>query len=68
MGRARRRRRRYDTMVERLNVAIHQFAKRQMTFFRKMERNGLTIHWLDALAPVGQLIAKIKASIRTQGL
>jgi tRNA dimethylallyltransferase len=37
----------YDTMVERLRVAIHQFAKRQMTFFRKMERDGLPIHWLD---------------------
>ena len=53
----------YDTMVERLNVAIHQFAKRQMTFFRKMERDGLTIHWLDALAPIDQLVATIKASI-----
>ncbi|OZI08496.1 tRNA (adenosine(37)-N6)-dimethylallyltransferase MiaA [Siphonobacter sp. BAB-5385] len=36
----------YETMVERLNVAIHQYAKRQMTFFRKMERDGLRIHWL----------------------
>lgn len=53
----------YDTMVERLNVAIHQFAKRQMTFFRKMERNGLTIHWLDALAPIDQLVATIKTSL-----
>lgn len=53
----------YDTMVERLNVAIHQFAKRQMTFFRKMERDGLTIHWLDALAPIDQLVATIKTSL-----
>lgn len=36
----------YQTMVERLNVAIHQFAKRQMTYFRKMERDGLKINWL----------------------
>ena len=38
----------YDEMVSQLNVAIHQFAKRQMTWFRKMERNGFQIHWLNA--------------------
>ncbi|MFC0183390.1 tRNA dimethylallyltransferase [Pseudarcicella hirudinis] len=37
----------YPTMVERLKVAIHQFAKRQMTYFRKMEKDGLKIHWLS---------------------
>lgn len=37
----------FDTMFARLNVAIHQFSKRQMTWFRKMEREGFTIHWLD---------------------
>ncbi len=36
----------YDDMVTRLNIAIHQFAKRQMTWFRKMEREGTTIHWI----------------------
>ncbi|MFY7826990.1 MAG: tRNA (adenosine(37)-N6)-dimethylallyltransferase MiaA [Flectobacillus sp.] len=36
----------YDIMFERLNVAIHQFAKRQMTYFRKMEKDGLIINWL----------------------
>ena len=46
----------YSTMVERLNIAIHQFAKRQMTFFRKMERDGMKIHWLDALLPTEKLI------------
>jgi len=30
-----------------LNTAIHQFAKRQMTWFRKMERQGHKIHWID---------------------
>ena len=35
-------------MFERLNVAIHQFAKRQMTWFRRMEKNGYHIHWIDA--------------------
>ena len=37
----------YDEMVRLLNIAIHQFAKRQMTWFRKMERDGFEIHWLD---------------------
>ncbi len=37
----------YKSMVEKLNSAIHQFAKRQMTYFRKMERDGTIIHWLD---------------------
>ena len=35
----------YDTMKERLAIAIHQFAKRQMTWFRGMERKGIRIHW-----------------------
>jgi len=37
----------YDEMVRQLNTAIHQFAKRQMTWFRRMERNGFDIEWLD---------------------
>ena len=36
----------YDDMVSQLEIAIHQFAKRQMTWFRGMERRGFTIHWL----------------------
>lgn len=38
----------YDEMVKALEIAIHQFAKRQMTWFRGMERRGHTIHWVDA--------------------
>jgi tRNA dimethylallyltransferase len=57
----------YKTMVERLNVAIHQFAKRQMTYFRKMERDGLKINWLSNNLPLNkkleEIIAKIFASI-----
>jgi tRNA dimethylallyltransferase len=34
-------------MVSRLNTAIHQFAKRQMTYFRGMEKRGVSIEWLD---------------------
>jgi tRNA dimethylallyltransferase len=36
----------YDEMFRLLNTAIHQFAKRQMTWFRRMERKGFRIHWL----------------------
>ena len=38
----------YDEMVKQLEIAIHQFAKRQMTWFRGMERRGVTIHWINA--------------------
>jgi tRNA dimethylallyltransferase len=37
----------YEEMFRLLNTAIHQFAKRQMTWFRKMEKSGYTIHWID---------------------
>lgn len=38
----------YDDMVNQLEIAIHQFAKRQMTYFRGMERRGVNINWIDA--------------------
>lgn len=41
----------YDTMVKELEIAIHQFAKRQMTWFRGMERRGIKIHWIDGELP-----------------
>lgn len=41
----------YDQMVSLLTIAIHQFAKRQMTWFRRMERNGIRIHWIDGTLP-----------------
>lgn len=37
----------YDDMVSKLEIAIHQFAKRQMTWFRGMERRGIHINWID---------------------
>lgn len=49
----------YDAMVAGLNVAIHQFAKRQMTWFRKMEREGFDIHWLDAAMPMEERVATV---------
>ena len=42
----------YDEMFTRLEIAIHQFAKRQMTWFRGMERRGFKIHWIDATLPM----------------
>ncbi len=44
----------YDEMFRQLEIAIHQFAKRQMTWFRGMERRGFTIHWIDATLPMEQ--------------
>jgi tRNA dimethylallyltransferase len=49
----------YDEMFCRLEVAIHQFAKRQMTWFRGMERRGVKIHWLDGNMPVEEKVEKI---------
>lgn len=42
----------YDEMVRDLEIAIHQFAKRQMTWFRGMERRGTKIHWIDGELPM----------------
>jgi tRNA dimethylallyltransferase len=49
----------YDEMVTRLEIAIHQFAKRQMTWFRGMERRGFTIHWIDASLPTADKIDQV---------
>jgi tRNA dimethylallyltransferase len=51
----------YQEMFEGLNVAIHQFAKRQMTWFRRMEKQGIEIRWLDGYLPLGEKIEKILA-------
>jgi len=41
----------YEQMVKLLTIAIHQFAKRQMTWFRRMERSGMCVRWLDGVLP-----------------
>jgi len=41
----------YDKMFSLLNTAIHQFSKRQMTWFRRMEKRGIVIHWIDGNLP-----------------
>ena len=53
----------FDEMQTRLEIAIHQFAKRQMTWFRGMERRGFTIHWIDATLPMEEKVARILHSL-----
>ena len=48
-----------DEMFTRLKIAIHQFAKRQMTWFRGMERRGFKINWIDATLPMEEKVAQI---------
>ena len=50
----------YEEMYHGLEIAIHQFAKRQMTWFRGMERRGIPIHWIDALKPMEEKVLEIK--------
>lgn len=50
----------YDEMVKGLEIAIHQFAKRQMTWFRGMEKRGVHIHWIDAMQPRESQVEQIK--------
>ena len=55
----------YEEMYLQLETAIHQFAKRQMTWFRGMERRGFTIHWLDATLPMEEKLEQIINLINT---
>lgn len=50
----------YEEMFRSLEIAIHQFAKRQMTWFRGMERRGTEIHWLDASLPLEENVATVE--------
>ena len=50
----------YEEMLHGLEIAIHQFAKRQMTWFRGMERRGFVINWIDACLPMDEKVNKIK--------
>ena len=47
-----------DEMFRQLEIAIHQFAKRQMTWFRGMERRGFRIHWIDAMQPIDEKVSQ----------
>lgn len=55
----------YDEMRDQLNVAIHQFAKRQMTWFRKMEREGFTIHWIDGNKPLTEKTRRVLSLLQS---
>jgi len=50
----------YDEMVRQLEIAIHQFAKRQMTWFRGMERRGIPIHWIPADLSPEEKVARVQ--------
>ena len=54
----------YEEMLNGLEIAIHQFAKRQMTWFRGMERRGFTIHWMNAELPMEEKIAFVKEKLQ----
>ena len=49
----------YEEMFEKLNIAIRQFAKRQMTWFRGMERRGIKLNWIDASQPLEQQVSMV---------
>lgn len=57
----------FEEMFRQLEIAIHQFAKRQMTWFRGMERRGTHIHWIDAMMPVDQKVKAIHEIMRETG-
>lgn len=50
----------FEEMFAQLEIAIHQFAKRQMTWFRGMQRRGFNIHWINASLPMGEKIEEVK--------
>ena len=56
----------YDELFTQLNSAIHQFSKRQMTWFRKMERNGTKIKWIDGILPMNKKIETILIAIASK--
>lgn len=56
----------YDEMFTQLNTAIHQFAKRQMTWFRRMERNGFVIHWLDGHMPLEEKLNRTRELMKQE--
>ena len=53
----------YEDMLKELEIAIHQFAKRQMTWFRGMERRGCKINWIDAMLPMEEKVKAIRETI-----
>lgn len=58
----------YDEMFNQLNIAIHQFAKRQMTWFRGMERRGTKIHWVDYELPMDKRLEVVNKTLEELGI
>ena len=56
----------YDDMVQQLEIAIHQFAKRQMTWFRGMGRRGVNINWINVETPIDERLVIVEDMIRNQ--
>jgi len=56
----------YNEMYRQLEIAIHQFAKRQMTWFRGMERRGLNIHWFDGNMPMNDKLQQIVSLVNKE--
>lgn len=56
----------FDEMFRQLEIAIHQFAKRQMTWFRGMERRGFKINWIDATLPMEEKVETILEKVNSQ--
>jgi tRNA dimethylallyltransferase len=56
----------YNEMFSQLETAIHQFSKRQMTWFRRMEKQGIIIHWIDGQMPDEQKVEFIKKKMQNQ--
>ncbi len=54
----------YDEMFNGLQTAIHQFSKRQMTWFRRMERNGIKIHWLDGYMSMNEKLERVRTILK----
>ncbi|EJX10737.1 tRNA delta(2)-isopentenylpyrophosphate transferase [gut metagenome] len=54
----------YEQMFKELETAIHQFAKRQMTWFRGMERRGFSIHWINASLPIEDKITIVRSLLK----
>lgn len=57
----------FELMFERLNTSIHRFAKRQMTWFRKMEKDGFVIHWIDAEASLDKQLIEVEQLWNNRG-
>ncbi len=58
----------YEEMFTRLETAIHQFAKRQMTWFRKMERDGIKIHWIEARMSMEEKLEAAQTILKLHGI